>query len=484
MAKSQFESRVDSKAQQEIQNTEETKVEEYSGKKSDADPTTVATIPVSKPVSKPVPKKLRKGKWTIEEERYASRLIHYFQHGLLGVADGTTLRAFIADKLECDPMRISKKFTGNERIGKQIYKSSEKSIDNYSVQVMAVEKELRILESRFRAREWPETHSRSKEFDILNGCGFATEAPPDDNEVRFSQTEMIGNQSHRSHAPYPSSPPQYFHPLENGNGLREPSLEGIERSVHAAQIRKRKYDMTYNDQHSDNYVVTTGSIGNGPAWRQEDPRTMYDSQILGRLDGLHGQGSRQRYAGASKDHPVSEGVEVNDFMGGGSTVRYREGGHGYISPWVMGHPGNAMVAPNASYVPVSVPMSNSHQASGPMPTLNNAMIPVDAMGYGVRGKYFMQAQNGEMEPNMYFDGSQNPPHTPQTDFRVEGYPAGPDALGRHFARTTEVPRHMRDDNVQMQPTAGPMNNWMQPSLVSLQDVPQQHNLPAWNDTVV
>lgn len=61
---------------------------------------------------------LRRGKWTSEEEAYANRLIYEFKLGLLPLNDGTTLRTFLSKLLNCDPMRISKKFVGQNCIGK------------------------------------------------------------------------------------------------------------------------------------------------------------------------------------------------------------------------------------------------------------------------------------------------------------------------------------------------------------------------------
>ena len=61
---------------------------------------------------------LRRGKWTTEEEFYANRLIYEFKLGLLPLTDGTTLRTFLSKLLNCDPMRISKKFVGQNCIGK------------------------------------------------------------------------------------------------------------------------------------------------------------------------------------------------------------------------------------------------------------------------------------------------------------------------------------------------------------------------------
>ena len=48
---------------------------------------------------------LRRGKWTLEEEAYANRLIQEFKAGLLPLTDGTTLRTFLSKLLNCDPMR-------------------------------------------------------------------------------------------------------------------------------------------------------------------------------------------------------------------------------------------------------------------------------------------------------------------------------------------------------------------------------------------
>lgn len=69
----------------------------------------------SKAAKKP---SLRRGKWTSEEESYANRLIYEFKLGLLPLTDGTTLRTFLSKLLNCDPMRISKKFVGQNCIGK------------------------------------------------------------------------------------------------------------------------------------------------------------------------------------------------------------------------------------------------------------------------------------------------------------------------------------------------------------------------------
>ena len=66
--------------------------------------------------------KMRRGKWTKEEEAYANNVIRDFQDGIINNAEiGITLRSLLADKLLCDPMRISKKFAGKACVGKQVY---------------------------------------------------------------------------------------------------------------------------------------------------------------------------------------------------------------------------------------------------------------------------------------------------------------------------------------------------------------------------
>jgi len=55
-------------------------------------------------------RQLRRGKWTTEEENYAQMLIECFKDGTLPDAEnGTTLRCYLSRKLNCAPMRISKK---------------------------------------------------------------------------------------------------------------------------------------------------------------------------------------------------------------------------------------------------------------------------------------------------------------------------------------------------------------------------------------
>eukprot|EP00592_Proboscia_alata_P027099 CAMPEP_0194428892 /NCGR_PEP_ID=MMETSP0176-20130528/43560_1 /TAXON_ID=216777 /ORGANISM="Proboscia alata, Strain PI-D3" /LENGTH=1181 /DNA_ID=CAMNT_0039241565 /DNA_START=243 /DNA_END=3788 /DNA_ORIENTATION=- len=94
---------------------------------------------------------LRKGKWTAEEEEYTSRIIHHFSTGLLTLPEGTTLRSYLAKKLQCDPMRITKKFAGASCLGKRVYHLCERTQATLG-DIEAAKAELARLEHRFRFR--------------------------------------------------------------------------------------------------------------------------------------------------------------------------------------------------------------------------------------------------------------------------------------------------------------------------------------------
>jgi hypothetical protein len=64
----------------------------------------------------------RVGKWTAEEEMYSEHLIMLFQRGgLQDCREHTTLRAYLAEKLACKPMRITKKYATEDYDGTLMY---------------------------------------------------------------------------------------------------------------------------------------------------------------------------------------------------------------------------------------------------------------------------------------------------------------------------------------------------------------------------
>jgi hypothetical protein len=90
----------------------------------------------------------------VEEEEYTSRIIHYFRTGLLTLPDGATLRSYLADKLNCDPMRITKKYAGASCLGRRVYHHRDRISHQPPTvpEVQVARMELDVLENRFRAR--------------------------------------------------------------------------------------------------------------------------------------------------------------------------------------------------------------------------------------------------------------------------------------------------------------------------------------------
>lgn len=66
---------------------------------------------------------LRKGQWTVTEEKFARALIDAFEEGYLPIYTGIRLRGYLAVQLQCDPMRVSKKLCGGSVDGKKIPKN-------------------------------------------------------------------------------------------------------------------------------------------------------------------------------------------------------------------------------------------------------------------------------------------------------------------------------------------------------------------------
>lgn len=116
---------------------------------------------------------LRRGKWTPEEEAYANRLIQEFKAGLLPLTDGTTLRTFLSKLLNCDPMRISKKFVGSNCIGKQVFRRRTADINRLTPeQIQTSRSELSELERRFLERV-----AQTNRVKSASGVGGGAAAP-------------------------------------------------------------------------------------------------------------------------------------------------------------------------------------------------------------------------------------------------------------------------------------------------------------------
>jgi hypothetical protein len=114
--------------------------------------TSVSRMPAPAPKKRSTKSKcspgLRSGKWTMEEEAFTNMIIYYFKRGLLDVEDGTSLRWYLAKRLNCEAMRVTKKLKGNSSIGKQIFRAVENTPANRQA-IRQAREELAVIEARF-----------------------------------------------------------------------------------------------------------------------------------------------------------------------------------------------------------------------------------------------------------------------------------------------------------------------------------------------
>jgi hypothetical protein len=169
---------------------------------------------------------LRKGKWTTEEEEYADKVIETFNKGLLKLEEhqkGMTLRAFLADKLDCDPMRITKKYTGASCLGKKVYHYDPKNINGLDAD--KTRKELDGLEQRFRSKLEQMRRKKSNDHSYAYEQSKTVSTPAIDALVQRAKASVVSPHNKDSqptqqppappayHHPYSHLPPQHFFPM-------------------------------------------------------------------------------------------------------------------------------------------------------------------------------------------------------------------------------------------------------------------------------
>ncbi|CAB9530243.1 expressed unknown protein [Seminavis robusta] len=92
---------------------------------------------------------LRVGTWTAEEKAYMYALMDEFKNGSLDLADGTTMRWFLGDRLHCGVKRISKKMEGYDYKGRHCYHRQRSCTT--PEEVNARKEKLQVLRNNFLA---------------------------------------------------------------------------------------------------------------------------------------------------------------------------------------------------------------------------------------------------------------------------------------------------------------------------------------------
>lgn len=148
----------------------------------------------------------RYGKWTEMEENFANQLVIDFERGFLDDCErGVTLRSYLARSLNCDPMRISKKFAGR-CIGKLTYEDCSASM--YSEKMKSPRLHLRALYFEEKTAQELEAYEKANREEN-DSSDYAISYT--DNEEDDGNSDVSG--SDRQH--HPSS--NYYHEDDNNN---------------------------------------------------------------------------------------------------------------------------------------------------------------------------------------------------------------------------------------------------------------------------
>jgi hypothetical protein len=147
-----------------------------------------------------------------EEEHYANKVIEYFNAGILRLNEndrGITLRAYLAQKLGCDPMRITKKYTGAACLGKRVYHAFRQS--GRSEDVERAERELDALENDFKTKLLQMGRRRTSNNEGYTSGGPATISTPG-IEALFKNHQYSEQWTSTGGAPVYSYGLSSFHP--------------------------------------------------------------------------------------------------------------------------------------------------------------------------------------------------------------------------------------------------------------------------------
>jgi hypothetical protein len=115
-------------------------------------------------------------------------LIEEFKAGLLPLAEGTSLRTFLSKMLNCQPMRISKKFVGSNYNGKQVYVRRKNTLPNEEVRARRAK--LQELERKFLAKASPMSAMSSND-NIMNGSA-ASSRPTSHSDLEMTAAGLLG----------------------------------------------------------------------------------------------------------------------------------------------------------------------------------------------------------------------------------------------------------------------------------------------------
>lgn len=237
----------------------------------------------------------RRGKWTSEEEAYANRLIHEFKLGMLPLTDGTTLRTFLSKLLNCDPMRISKKFVGQNCIGKQVFRRRPSELDKLTEeQLEKTRRDLSELERLFLERVAQTNRSQRTSGGVakagrgtLSGEGAPPWMIPPEERNDASNSSRVEIMGHLG--VHPSDMDSQARGSDLSQGLKhDPSVQSAVRAhgrepsstVEGAAMRQSHHPNISIDAGGSNGIYNTSAQRRGDEGDGEDLKAYYDTSMM------------------------------------------------------------------------------------------------------------------------------------------------------------------------------------------------------------
>jgi len=255
----------------------------------------------------------RRGKWTVEEEEYVARVIQDFNSGFLNAPAGYTLRSYLSDKLQCDPMRITKKFTGESCIGKRVFHPAVRSTANATA-IDKAQAELNALERRWRRRlELQQRESAKKAAASAAAANAASRGPV---TVQGVPVSMLGASSQNSTDSQlqQSAVTQAATWLDRANVILMGNI-GNENQVDTS-MRGNFSNESFQQQNKDETTSIHSSMEDSLEHQMKEvQRLIYEGPIIQQTTaGLPNLLLRTSVSTASADHQTKQNADRNTII--------------------------------------------------------------------------------------------------------------------------------------------------------------------------
>ena len=206
------------------------------------------------------------GKWTGEEQQYVEQVIRDFNSGFLDAPAGTTLRSYLSAKLNCDPMRVTKKFTGGDSIGKKIYHPVSRNEHNKHL-IDKAHSHLKVLEKQWRRRlELQQQEAIKKTLPAIEG------PPPSQAGMSSGSLEIS---SLNSDGPIDNSVLTW---LSSANAILKRPIDSSDNAVYSEETQQ----LFRNEMEKINHLINEGPAIRratetkvGPASKPQADTTMF-----------------------------------------------------------------------------------------------------------------------------------------------------------------------------------------------------------------